>query len=389
MPCARFRRSLLPLLLLLLLVALPVRPIAARPALASALAPALVAALDNVIETVRADVQAPGALLYVALPGRAAYSAARGLADVATGAPLAPGARVRVASVTKIFVATVALQLVQEGWLLLDHTVEHWLPGLVPGGERITVRQLLNHTSGLGDYLIDGMVARARSAPEHRWTPEELVAEGLRLPRLFAPGTPGRWSYANTNYILLGMIIERVTRHPLELELQQRIFAPLGLRGTALADASTDPGDLAHGYRAGKDLTALNMSVAWAAGALSTTVEDLARFTQGLMWGTLLRPPTLNTMLDCTSTGGAWGLPDFTYGLGVMRRTLPAVGLPPAARLALGHTGLLEGYRTSMWYFPDSGITIVAVFTREDVDPNRLVSGALAALAAHGGFGPG
>jgi D-alanyl-D-alanine carboxypeptidase len=296
---------------------------------------------------------------------------------------------VRVASVTKPFVAVVALQLVQEGWLLLDHSVEHWLPGLVPGGERITVRQLLNHTSGLGDYLTDAIVTRAASAPEHRWTPEELVAEGLRLPRLFAPGAAGRWSYSNTNYILLGMIIERVTRHPLELELRQRVIAPLGLRGTALAPASADPGDLAHGYVAGRDRTALNMSVAWAAGGISATVEDLARFTQGLMWGTLLRPATLNTMLACESTGGAWGVPDFTYGLGIMRRTLPAVGLPPAARLALGHTGSLEGYRTSMWYFPGSGITIVAVFTREDVDPNRLVSGALAALAAHGGFAPG
>jgi D-alanyl-D-alanine carboxypeptidase len=389
MSCALFRRSLLPLLLLLLLVALPARPTAARPALASALAPELVAALDNMIETVRADAQAPGALLYVAVPGREAYSAARGLAEVATGTPLAPGARVRVASVTKSFVAVVTLQLVQEGWLLLDHSVEHWLPGLVPGGERITVRQLLNHTSGLGDYLTDDIVARARSAPEHRWTPEELVAEGLRLPRLFAPGAPGRWSYSNTNYILLGMIIERVTRHPLELELQQRVIAPLSLRGTALAPASADLGELAHGYVAGHDRTALNMSVAWAAGGISATVEDLAHFTQGLMWGSLLRPTTLNTMLDCTSTGGAWGVPDFTYGLGIMRRTLPAVGLPPAARLALGHTGSLEGYRTSMWYFPGSGITIVAVFTREDVDPNRLVSGALAALAAHGGFAPG
>jgi D-alanyl-D-alanine carboxypeptidase len=348
------------------------------------LAPGLAADLDRLLEATRAEARAPGALLAVALPNGEIYRGARGVADLATGAPLAPGARVRVASVTKPFVAVVALQLVQEGWLLLDHSVEHWLPGLVPGGEQISVRQLLSHTSGLPDYFTDALIARAHRDPSHYWSPQELVAEALRLPRRFAPGAPGRWAYANTNYILLGLIIEQVTHHPLEQELRQRIIVPLGLRSTALSPPSADPGDLAHGYGGGADRTALNMSLAWAAGGLSTTVEDLTRFTQGLMWGALLQPASLGAMLACAPTGSPWGGADLAYGLGLMRRTLPAPGLPPQARLALGHTGGLEGYRSALWYFPDSGVTIAAVFTREEADPDVLVARALQALAAHG-----
>ncbi|NNJ12788.1 beta-lactamase family protein [Chloroflexales bacterium ZM16-3] len=385
---APLHRSLLPLLMLLMLIALPTAPAAARsptalPA-ASTLGPDLVADLDHLIEAARADTGAPGALIAVALPNGDVYRSARGVADSTTGTPLTPDARVRVGSITKPFVAAVALQLVQEGWLLLDHSVAHWLPGLVPGGEQITVRQLLSHTSGVPDYLTDDLIARAHQHPDHQWTPQELVAEALHHPQLFAPGAPGRWAYSNTNYILLGLIIEQVTHHTLEQELQQRIITPLGLSGTALSPPSADPGDIAHGYGGGEDRTALNMSVAWAAGGLSATVTDLTRFTQGLVWGALLQPATLNRMLACTPTGSEWGGADFAYGLGVMQRTLPAPGLPPEARLALGHTGLLEGYRSAMWYFPSSGVTIAAAFTREEADPNQLVTGALQVLAAHG-----
>lgn len=371
-------RPLLPLLLLAILLALlPPAPARAAPGLAFA------PALDAALAAARAEARAQGALLFVEVPGLGVYSGASGVADVATGAPLAPGARVRVASVTKPFVAVVALQLVQEGWLLLDHSVEHWLPGLVPGGERILVRHLLAHTSGLPDYLSDGIVARARREPERVWRPEELVAEALRRPRLFAPGAAGRWAYSNTNYILLGLIIERVTGNSLDHELRQRVIEPLGLHRTALAPPSADPGDLAHGYVGSTDYTALNMSVAWAAGGLTSTVDDLGRFAQALVWGALLKPELMGPLLTFVDTGGVWS-PDLAYSLGLMRRTVPGAGLPAAARLAIGHTGALGGYRTAMWHFPASGVTIVAAFTRYEADPNRLVARALETLAAHG-----
>lgn len=380
-PAAR-RLALVPLLLALLVAFAPCAPVRAAPP--QQLDPGLAAALDAALAQARADAKAAGALLYVDVPGRGAYSGAAGLADVAAGTPLESGARVRVASVTKTFVAVVALQLVQEGWLLLDHSVAHWLPGLVPGGEQITVRELLGHRSGLPDYLTDEFVARARRQPERVWTPAELVAEALRRPRRFAPGAPGRWAYSNTNYILLGMIVERVTGNPLERELRQRVIEPLGLAGTALAPPTASSDGLAHGYVGGDDYTALNMSVAWAAGGLTSTAGDLGRFAAALMDGALLRPDTLAVMLDCGGTGGAWGIADLAYGLGVMRRTLPAAGLDPAQRLALGHTGALGGYRSAVWRFPASGVTVVALMTSYEADPNRLVARALETLAAHG-----
>lgn len=379
----QLRRAALPLLLLLLLSALAPAPARATPR-GTTLAPELTQALDAALARARADSKAPGALLYVNIPGHGSYSGASGVADLAAGTPLAPGARVRVASLTKPFVAVVALQLVQEGWLLLDHTVERWLPGLVRGGDRITVRQLLRHTSGLPDYLSDGIVGQTRRSPERTWAPQELVARAMGRPALFVPGTPGRWAYSNTNYILLGLIIERVTGNALELELRQRIIEPLGLRGTTLAPPTADPGDLAHGYVGRSDYTALNMSVAWAAGGLISTVDDLGRFEQALLGGALLRPETLAMMLDCGGTGGAWGVADLAYGMGIMRRTLPAAGLAPETRLALGHTGALGGYRAAMWHLPGSGITIVAALTRYEADPNLAVTRAMEALAAQG-----
>jgi D-alanyl-D-alanine carboxypeptidase len=379
MPAPLRRIALLALLLALLAHTLPAAPVAAAQ---PGLDPALTAALDEALAAARAETRAAGALLYVDVPGRGAYSGASGVADLGAGTPLAPGAVVRVASITKPFVAVVAMQLVQEGWLVLDHSVEHWLPGLVPGGERITVRQLLAHRSGLPDYLADGFVGRARRQPERVWTPRELVAEALRKPRPFAPGA--RWGYSNTNYILLGLIVERVTGNPLERELRQRIVAPLGLAGTELAPGGMATPELARGYVRGADYTGLNMSVAWAAGGLTSTAADLGRFAEALFGGELLGPAALAELLAWGPTGGAWGIADMAYGLGVMRRALPAPGVAAPARLAVGHTGALGGYRSAMWHLPASGVTIVVAMTSYEAEPNRAVTRVLEALAAHG-----
>lgn len=264
-------RRLSPLFALLLMVGLvlPVAPTQARVRVDQPpLEPGVAAELGRALENGLAEQGVPGAVLFVHVPGRAPWVGAGGLANTATGAAMTPQHRLRVASLTKSFVAVVALQLVQEGWLNLDQTVEHWLPGLVPGGERISVRHLMSHTSGLPEYMSDGFVGRARLVPDKVWAPRELVAEALKRPMLFAPGAPGRWAYANTNYILLGLIVEQVTRNPLERELQQRVIGPLGLRATSMAPPNADPGDLARGYVGGQDYTALNMSFAWAAGGM-------------------------------------------------------------------------------------------------------------------------
>lgn len=379
---AHHARLVLLLGLLLLGSALPP---AAVPARAQNPTPALAAALDSVLEASRASLRSPGAALYVAGPGIGAYSGAAGVADQASGAPLTPAHQVRIASLTKPFVAVVAMQLVQEGWLRLDHSVERWLPGLVPGGERISVGQLLRHTSGLPDYLSGGIVGRARRDPARVWTPQELVAEAVSRPRLFAPGAPGRWAYSNTNYILLGLIVERVTGNALDAELRQRIIRPLGLRDTMLAPPTAEPGAIARGYVRGKDYTVLNMSVVWAAGGMNATVSDVGVFLRALLGGALLSPETLAAMQQWSGTGGAMGAPDLVYGLGLMRRTLPAAaGLSRETRLAIGHTGGLAGYRIVAWHLPARDITIVAALTAYEPDPNVVVVRALETLVTQG-----
>lgn len=358
---------------------------AAPPAHAQEPAPALSAAFDSMLEASRVSLGAPGALLYVAGPGIGVYQNASGVADQASGAPLDANARIRIASLTKLFVAVVALQLVQEGWLALDQSVEHWLPGLLPGGDQITVRQLLQHTSGLPDYLSDEIVRHARRNPAHVWSPQELVAEALRRAPRFRAGVSQRWTYSNTNYVVLGLIIERVTANSLDLELRQRIIEPLGLRNTALAPSTADPGDLARGYVRGADYTELNMSVAWAAGGMTASVFDLGVFLRALFGGELLNPEMLATMEQWHPAGGGLEGADLAYGLGLMRRTLPtAAGLSPASRLAIGHTGALGGYRIAAWYFPASDITIVTALTSFEAQPNVVVVRTLETLVSQG-----
>lgn len=341
----------------------------------------LAAAFEQALHEGRTAIGAPGATAFVLVPGVEAWSGASGLAEIGEGRPMQADDQLRIASVSKLFVATVALQLVQEGWLRLDQTVEEWLPGLLPDGSRITVQMLLQHRSGLPDYLTNGMVEQARRSPERVWSPQELVQQVAQRRRLFAPGQG--WSYSNTNYILLGMIIERVTSHSLEHELQTRIIEHLQLSRTQLAPASAEVGSLAHGYVRGQDYSALNMSLAWAAGGINSSAADLGRFSQALFWGELLDQEHLGLMQQFVSTGG-WGSPDLAYGLGLMRRTLPANNLSPQVRLALGHTGALSGYRSSFWYLPESGITIVVLVNRFEAEPNRIVTKLLEALAAHG-----
>ena len=235
----------------------------------------------------------PGAVL-VARDGDDVLRLAAGTADTATGRPMRPDLRFRAGSVTKTFVATVTLQLVGEGALSLDDTVEHWLPGLVPGGAAISVRQLLDHTSGLFDYTEDPRILAPYLAGnlDFRWQPRQLVRIGVSHPPLFPPGAA--WSYSNTGYVLVGLIIEAATGHRLETELRRRIFRPLRLDATSFATGSAIDGAHAHGYTdlgSGlADITGLSQSWAWAAGAVVSTADDLATFVGALLGGRLLSP---------------------------------------------------------------------------------------------------
>ena len=201
--------------------------------------------LHQVVEQLVKD-GAPGAIVVVRTPSGVRRAAA-GLARIRPRVTMAPSDRFRIASITKTFVATVALQLAAEGRLRLADPVDRWVPGLVPEGRSITLRELLDHTSGLYDYTADREWTAQRIAhPGRTWTPRELVRVAARHKLLFRPGTD--WYYSNTNYVLLGLVVEAAARASLGDELRERIFRPLRLDATSFPSGSSIPGRVAHGY---------------------------------------------------------------------------------------------------------------------------------------------
>jgi D-alanyl-D-alanine carboxypeptidase len=292
-----------------------------------------------VVDDIVAD-GAPGAMVY-AQDRRGRWSVASGTAELGTDRPIRPRDRVRVASNTKMFVAAVVLQLVGEGEVELDAPVERYVPGLVRGngydGTRITVRQLLQHTSGMADYVAD--VLADPDANTHPWRPEELVALGLSHPPRFAPGAG--WAYSNTGYIVLGMVVEAVTGNDLGDEITGRLIRPLGLGSTTYPEAGDTriQGRHAHGYYAfpGQpvtDITELEPSLAGAAGSLISTGPDLTRFVRALLSGKVVRPGLLREMRTTVPGAG------YAYGLGIGELPLPCGGS------AWGHGGNLPGFDT-------------------------------------------
>jgi D-alanyl-D-alanine carboxypeptidase len=233
---------------------------------------------------------------------------------------------------TKTFVSVVLLQLVGEGRLSLDDTVERWLPGVVAGngndGRRITVRHLLQHTSGLYDYTNDiAVLGSHESYLAHRfdhYDPADLVALAMKHEPGFAPGT--RWDYSNTNYLLAGMVIDRVTGRSWATEVRARILRPLQLRQTSSpGDRPALPAPHAKGYQQWApggpltDTTVFNPTVADSAGNLVTTPTDLARFWQALQRGDLLKPRQM-AQLHRTVLADTFQefYPGVRYGLGIM-----------------------------------------------------------------------
>ncbi|MDL4816899.1 serine hydrolase domain-containing protein [Actinomadura opuntiae] len=288
---------------------------------------------------------APGALLEVrGRNGRTVLTS--GVGDVRNGTPVPRDSSFRVGSVTKIFVATTVLQLVAEHRVALDAPVERYLPGVIRGhgndGRRITVRQLLQHTSGLPDYLDYVTPQDILKDPLAHHDLREMVDIALDHHRVFKPGR--KWEYSNTNYLVAGLLIESVTGRPYGEEITRRIIEPLGLRATSVpGDASAIPGPHPRGYvRPGEgaplmDVTEINPSVAGPGGGMISNGTDLSRFMQALLGGKVLPPAQLREMMRTRSTGGSDGR---AYGLGLESRRLPCGGL------YWGHPGDMLGFET-------------------------------------------
>lgn len=298
--------------------------------------PDLQRALDNVV--------AAGALsaLVEVRDGSNAWRGSSGVAQVNTSLPVAPDGWFRAGSVTKTFVATVVLLLASEDHLRLDDSVERWLPGALPRGNDITIRELLNHTSGLYDYSRSLPLRNPAEFDAFRvrtWDPRDLVAIAAREPMTFEPGAD--WRYNSTDYILLGLIIEKATGHPYASEVKSRILTPLAMNETVFPGMSREiPRPHAHGYipdeaMQPKDVTEMNVSAGWAAGEVISTAHDLNRFYTALIEGQLLDPLMLADMM--TPVFGK------DYGLGLRRLVLPC------GVFAYGHDGDAPGY--SNWAF--------------------------------------
>lgn len=313
---------------------------------------------------------APGAVVLIRNGGSTSILTA-GVADRKTHEPTRTGDHFRIASVTKSFVATVVLQLVGEGKLSLSDTVERFLPGLVPNGDGITVRQLLQHLSGLYNYDMDPRLFAPylRGDLGYTWTPRQLVALAVSHPPVYGPGA--HWSYSNTNYVLLGLIVEAVTGDTLANQLSKRILHPLGLQGTDLAAGQHMASPVAHGYYKGQDVTRLSFSFAWGAGSMVSTAADVARFYKALLGGKLLRAPQLKEMrITVPADVGE-------YGLGLWRRHL-------LCGTAWGHPGLAVGYTSYAWSSADGRHQVVVLSTTTAI-PNRpevaLALGTLVEIA--------
>ena len=263
---------------------------------------------------------APGAAAFAKAGDRTSTTAA-GVSDLETREPLRPDARVRVGSTTKTMTAVVVLQLVQEGRFQLDEDAHSLLPGLLPDGPPITIRELLNHTSGLFNYTRDPGV-RATWGTDDVPGPLELVQIAAAYGLDFDPGTA--WEYSNTNYQVLGLIVEKVTGESLAGELSRRIFVPLGLRATALDPGRDISGPHAHGYYLYRDAPPIDETRttfgAWADGGVVSNARDLGRFYSALFQGRLLSPRMMSELETTVETGG---FPDGDEaGLGLFRTTL-------------------------------------------------------------------
>ncbi|MEU5261701.1 serine hydrolase domain-containing protein [Amycolatopsis sp. NPDC021455] len=306
---------------------------------ATTAAPAL-AAVDPVqhsLDVLTTQQGVPGAEAVVQDGGRTRVVRS-GAGDVATGKPFPRNGSFRAGSVTKSFTATVVLQLVGEGRVKLDAPVERYLPGLLPD-RRITVRQVLQHTSGLYNYT-DDLNRTDPEALRHRGAePAELVAMALKHPALFPPGTS--WSYSNTNYIVAGMLVEQVTGHALDTEIAHRITRPLGLRDTYLPRRGDEKLPVPHavGYLpiGGKlvDFSDFDATIAGASGGLVTTPADLNRFYGALFGGELLRPAQLAEMRRTVPAD--LGVPGARYGLGLGN-------VPLSCGEFWGHEGGIPGF---------------------------------------------
>jgi D-alanyl-D-alanine carboxypeptidase len=316
--------------------------------------------LGEGVEATMARFGVPGAIIGVWVPGKGEWLSVRGEADVKTGAKPKLSDHVRIGSVTKTFTATVILQLVDEGKLTLEDKLNKFVLGVtVPNQDKITVRNLLNMTSGLYDFTAsDQFWADFYANPTKPWVPKQLVAITAARPPKAEPGQ--EYDYCNTNYILLGLIIEKVTGGSVKEEITTRTIDKLGLKNTSFPIGTSMPDPFMHGYTTTltnpgatdiKSLTDISIQTPtgwWTAGAVISDLQDLKTWVKALADGTLVSPAMHEQQVKFSA-------PDTeNYGLGINN-----------AKFLVGHSGEVPGYNSTVYTQPGvNGATIIILINR-------------------------
>jgi D-alanyl-D-alanine carboxypeptidase len=324
--------------------------------------------LDAALKKSFKESDAPGVVAAVQTP-EYTWVRALGVADRASGEPMTPEVHHRIGSVTKTFTATLLLKAADKGLLSLDDTIDQYVKG-VPNGNEITLRQMADMTSGIASYTEDEQwVKEWLSDPTRVWKPEELARIGIKESPLFAPGSG--WAYSNTNYVLLGLVLEQVTGKPIGDLYRQQIIEPLGLENTSFPESSDSsiPEPHAQGYTlqgrssGGKPINATDWSPseAWTAGQMISTVDDLLVYGRALGTGKgLLSPEQQSQRLDSfVSDVPPLNQPplkgDLAYGIGLGKD-----------HGWIGHNAEIPGYNTYLFYHPELD-AVVAVEVNSDI----------------------
>jgi D-alanyl-D-alanine carboxypeptidase len=317
--------------------------------------------LDSKVDSLYLQFRVPGIYLGIrAIDKDITYDKAKGYADLSAYRSIKANDLYRIGNVTNSFTSTVLLQLVDENKISLDSMLSKYITS-VPNSQNISIRQLLNMTSGLYDYATDSVfLSMVKTAPLKKWLPQELINYAITYPPYFPPG--GGWHYSSTNSILIGMIIEQITGNTLKQEIQNRILTPLNLQNTFFPiDQNMPSGSICNGYTLltgpgsfDNVTTRFDPSWIWAAGAMVSNSVDMKIWVKALVNGNLLSSAMQEERLKFIYSG----TPSIKYGLGIYN----------LQNGFMGHKGAVPGYNNIIVYFPNRGTLITLMLNLYKVD---------------------